>query len=192
MKATTCTRCPNKLHCLILCGEPRRLHRQFKFCFDWINRIFRYEQSVPAYDAVRHSGLRWRAAEPIILKNTYATFYYIKDVVKERWPEGESSILQDSYYIYSYTEDIIKERWPEGERALLAQKQVQYIYYYIDRIVKGRWPEAEDIIKTDAVIASKYAVYVLKERWAEAEKVIANDYAAMMIYDQAFKGVFTF
>jgi len=195
MKATTCTNCPHRLHCLILCGEPRRLHHQFKDCFYEINKIFKYNNSTLAYDVVRNSlsKSRWRAAEPIILKNAYATFYYTKEVLKERWAEGENTILQsqDSYYVYCYAREVIEGRWPEGEKVLLAHRQAQYIYYYIGDIMRfTRWPEAEDIIKTDATLTSKYAVRVLKERWLEAEKIIAEDWSAKMIYNKAFGEIF--
>lgn len=58
---------------------------------------------------------RWRAGERAILKNSTATYFYVRTVLKKRWIESESVLAQDPVYAYWYASAVLKSRFKTAE-----------------------------------------------------------------------------
>ena len=77
--------------------------------------------------------------------NAAQAYNYAMWVMKGRWPAAEPNIMKDSWAAYSYARDVIGDRWPEAEPVIM--KNSAAAAYYAANILKRRWPEAEPYIK---------------------------------------------
>lgn len=87
---------------------------------------------------------------------------------------------------YLYARDIIKGPWKEAEEVIRTDARVAT--FYARFTLKGRWEEAEEVIKTDDWAACMYAVYVRRKPWPEAEEIIMSHPCLAEEYDEFIKG----
>ena len=85
----------------------------------------------------------------------YSAFKFAKNILKGRWRAGECAILKNSTATYFYVRMVLKKRWIQSE-SILAQDPV-YAYWYASVILKGRFKAAEYKIFEDPVMLVSYA-----------------------------------
>jgi hypothetical protein len=67
-----------------------------------------------AYNICRNNRQRYKDLELIIIKDSYYSYFYARDVIQGRWTEAEDIISTNSCYIYYYALDVIKGKLPEN------------------------------------------------------------------------------
>ena len=73
----------------------------------------------------------------------------------ERVPKKYEDIIKtNAWYSYWYAKDVIKDRFIEAEEVI--RTKARYAYCYAKDILKDRWIEAEGVIKTDVEYWNKY------------------------------------
>jgi len=92
-----------------------------------------------AYDKAYNLGKRIPKLESLISQDCHASYWYAKDVIKDRFILAEPIISKDVYYSYSYARDVIKGRFILAEPAI--SKDAQYNFYYAKYVIKGRLPD---------------------------------------------------
>ena len=108
----------------------------------------------------------------------------IADNNYEENSELEEVFATDTDYSYYYARDVLKDRFELGEEAIARDAYTSYLY--ANWILGGRFPEAEDTIKQDPESAFDYAKDVLDDRWPAAEEVIRQNSAWWNDYKQEF------
>ena len=71
-------------------------------------------------------------------------------------PELENIIAEDIYYSYYYAKDIIKDRFKKGENTIA--QSPQYSYWYADEIIHGRFERGENKIAQDPYYSCQYEI----------------------------------
>jgi hypothetical protein len=63
---------------------------------------------------------------------------------------------------------------------------IKYLKHHEQIVKNTRWEKLEEeILKNNyAILAVKYAVFVLEKRWIEAENIISNNILAKRIYSK--------
>jgi len=92
-----------------------------------------------AYNKARKPGGKTPELETTISQDTYYSYRYAIEVIKDRWELGEPAISKDAYYSYCYAKYIIKGRWELGEPAI--SQDAYSSYWYAIEVIKGRLPD---------------------------------------------------
>jgi hypothetical protein len=115
-----------------------------------------------------------RELENLWTKSAEYSYYYARDVLKNRFPKGEDIIATDAHWSYEYAEYVLKplgvRGFPQGEDAIATDALSSYLY--AKDVLKDRFPQGEDAIATNANNSYWYARDVLEDRFPKGEAVI--------------------
>jgi hypothetical protein len=120
--------------------------------------------------------------EKIILKSSYWSYRYAKDVLRERWLKAESVIQNSSFTALKYAEDIIKGPWPEAESIFCLKPGLSYNYA---KLIGKRFPKGEDWIAKDERFRIKYVKWIIQGRWLEIEPEVLQTLGSLKKYISA-------
>jgi len=87
-----------------------------------------------AYCKARESEKRIPELEPTISKNAEYSYYYAKDVIKDRFILGEAAISKDAYWSYCYAINVIKGKLPDFMHNAVLLSNDKYTKQYIEYI----------------------------------------------------------
>jgi hypothetical protein len=93
---------------------------------------------------------------------------------KKRIEEFEDFIVKSSYFSHRYARDVLKTRWPKCESVVI--NNAYTAFWYTSDLIKARWPEAENIIATDNFNSYMYARDILDGPFYKAHTQILNSY----------------
>lgn len=65
--------------------------------------------------AIKYQHARSKILEHTITNSAEYSYYYAKNILKEKWPAGEHSIVNNDDYAYLYARYVLKKRWPLAE-----------------------------------------------------------------------------
>jgi hypothetical protein len=97
--------------------------------------------------------------EEIISKNSYYSYMYARDIIKERFVLAEKNISKDPSWSYSYATGILKCRFIEAENRI--SESPYWSYLYAKDVIKGRFIEGEESISDNEENYSNYKNMIL-------------------------------
>jgi len=115
-----------------------------------------------AYRKAYNSGKRIPELEQTISKNAEYSYYYAKDVIKDRFIIAEPIISKDAEWSYYYAEDVIKGKWEIAETTI--SKDAEYSYLYARYVIKGKLPDFmhNQMILENNKYTKQYIEYISK------------------------------
>ena len=110
----------------------------------------------------------WPEIEPLVARWSHTALAYALHT-GQRFPAGEPVLVKDRIRAGVYAADILKGRWLEAE-ALLAQKKEQALDY-VEKVLRAPWPEAEPVLLSDPYTAASYALASGKRAYDMEERI---------------------
>ena len=110
--------------------------------------------------------------EEAISRVAYYSYLYARDVLKGPFEKVEEAISRVAYYSYLYARDVLGGSFKKGEKAI--SKDSFYSYLYAKEVLKGPFEKGEEAISRVAYCSYHYAKDILKGRFKKCEKVILN------------------
>ena len=119
-----------------------------------------------AYEKCRKKDKRILELEKIISTDSYYSYRYARDIIKEPFELGEDVISKDPQLSHCYARDIIGGPWKRGEDIISKDAERSYRYAYI--IIGGPFEKCHSIIfdsdyKNDYIIFLKSINYDLNK-----------------------------
>jgi len=129
-----------------------------------------------AYCKAKKLGKITPKLEPAISKDAYCSYYYARNMIKDRFILAEPTISKDTAYGYYYARDIIKGKFSLAEPTI--GENTYFSYWYARNVIKGRFELGELAISKNAVYSYLYAKHVIKGRlpdFIHNQMILNND-----------------
>ena len=142
-----------------------------------------YTSPEDAFNFAQKFGYRDANAEEVVMTDPAWALKYAMEIIRGPWPEAEEAIKANPDVWQQYREfvDSLNEN-SKADGTYFSSPEDAFLYC---KKMKRRIPEAEEIIKTSANYAERYAYEVIHGRWPEAEDTIKKSPYEAVIYAES-------
>jgi lambda repressor-like predicted transcriptional regulator len=127
-----------------------------------------------AWETHKRNHDKLRELEDTWTKSAQYSYWYARDILKNRFPKGEDTIATNDVASFLYAVFVLRPLgiigFPKGEDAIATN--AEYSYLYAKSVLEGKFPKGEDAIATNAEYSYRYARVILEDRFPKGEDAI--------------------